>query len=142
MMKISKILIAGPHSSDKYKKKFANDARQRSEIVLVETITSLVVRKAKAGSRQFSHSDLDGMGSTPAIPDARNVPFLLWHERLNEASLPVRNTSRIAAFKTLSFKSIEDKIDIDELYLASQWDEEFKFRLRLLKKRCWMVDAV
>ncbi len=43
--------------------------------------------KAKEGS---SHSDLDCMGSIPAIPYARNVHFLLCNERfnLNEASLP------------------------------------------------------
>ncbi len=34
-----------------------------------------------------SHSDLDGMGSIPASPDARNVPLLLCQERFNEASL-------------------------------------------------------
>ena len=34
-----------------------------------------------------SHSDCDGMGSIPAIPNARNVPLLLCHERFNEASL-------------------------------------------------------
>ncbi len=30
------------------------------------------------------------MGSIPAVPDARNVPLLLCHERYNEASLPDR----------------------------------------------------
>jgi hypothetical protein len=44
--------------------------------------------KAKAVS---GHSDSDGMGSIPASPDARNVPFLLCQERFNEASLPVRS---------------------------------------------------
>ncbi len=32
--------------------------------------------------------DCDGMGSIPAIPEARYVPLLLCHERINEASLP------------------------------------------------------
>jgi hypothetical protein len=36
-----------------------------------------------------SHSDLDGVGSIPTIPNARYVPSLLFHERFNEASLPV-----------------------------------------------------
>ncbi len=36
-----------------------------------------------------SHSDLDSVGSIPAIPNARNVPSLLCRERFNEASLPV-----------------------------------------------------
>ncbi len=31
--------------------------------------------------RVQSHSDLDGVGSIPAIPDARYVPSLLCHER-------------------------------------------------------------
>ena len=30
----------------------------------------------------------DSMGSIPAIPEAQNVPLLLCHERINEASLP------------------------------------------------------
>ncbi len=34
-----------------------------------------------------SHSDLDGMDSIPASPDARNVPLLLCQERFNGASL-------------------------------------------------------
>ncbi len=34
-----------------------------------------------------SHSDPDRMGSSPAIPDARNVPLLLYDELFNEASL-------------------------------------------------------
>ncbi len=33
----------------------------------------------------------DGMGSIPAVPEARNVPLLLFHERSNEASLPRHN---------------------------------------------------
>ena len=44
--------------------------------------------KAKVGS---SLSDSDGMGSIPAILDARNVPLLLCHKRFNEASLPAVN---------------------------------------------------
>jgi hypothetical protein len=32
--------------------------------------------------------DCDGMGSIPAIPEARSVPLLLCHERFNEAGLP------------------------------------------------------
>ena len=35
-----------------------------------------------------SYSDLDGVGSIPAIPNARYVHSLLCHERFNEASLP------------------------------------------------------
>jgi hypothetical protein len=34
------------------------------------------------------------MGSIPAIPEARNVPVVLCHERFNEASLPA--TKRLA----------------------------------------------
>jgi hypothetical protein len=40
------------------------------------------------GESVSSHSDLDGMGSIPASPDALNVPLLLYQERFNEASLP------------------------------------------------------
>ncbi len=40
---------------------------------------------SQSGVQSF---DSDGMGSIPAIPDARNVPLLLCHERFNEASLP------------------------------------------------------
>ena len=36
-----------------------------------------------------SHSDSDGMGSIPAIPDAQNVPLLLCLELFNEARLLV-----------------------------------------------------
>jgi hypothetical protein len=43
----------------------------------------------KGESGVQSHSDLDGVGSIPAIPNARYVPSLLCHERFNEASLPV-----------------------------------------------------
>ena len=42
----------------------------------------------KGESGVQSHSDLDGVGSIPAIPNARYVPSLLCHERFNEASLP------------------------------------------------------
>jgi len=45
------------------------------------------VRRGESGVQSLF--DLDGMGSIPAIPDARNVPLLLCHERFNEAtSLP------------------------------------------------------
>jgi hypothetical protein len=40
-------------------------------------------------SRYNVHSDLDCVGSITAIPCTRYVPFLLCHERFNEASLPV-----------------------------------------------------
>ncbi len=45
-------------------------------------------RVVKGESGVQSHSDLDGVGSIPAIPNARYVPSLLCHERFNEASLP------------------------------------------------------
>ncbi len=41
--------------------------------------------KAKAES---SHSDFDGMGSIPAIPNARKVALLLCPGRFDKASLP------------------------------------------------------
>ena len=51
--------------------------------------------KAKAGS---SHSDSDGMRSIPAFPgpNAWNVPLLLCHEQLNEASLPVLDMNQLS----------------------------------------------
>ena len=45
-------------------------------------------RVVKGESGVQSHSDLDGVGSILAIPNARYVPCLLCHERFNEASLP------------------------------------------------------
>ena len=48
------------------------------------------MRRGESGVQSFDLED--GMGSIPAIPDARNVPLLLCHERFNEATscLPVR----------------------------------------------------
>ncbi len=40
----------------------------------------------KGESSVQSHSDLDGVGSIPAIPNARNVLSLLCHELFNESS--------------------------------------------------------
>ena len=40
-------------------------------------------------SARSSHSDSDGMGSIPTIPNAQIVPFLLCHERFDEACLSV-----------------------------------------------------
>ena len=48
-------------------------------------VTALLAYLAKAVS---SHSDLESMGSIPAIADARNVSMLLCQKRFNEASLP------------------------------------------------------
>ncbi len=45
-----------------------------------------VVGKGESGFQSKPGSD--GMGSIPAIPDARNVPLLLYHQLFNEASLP------------------------------------------------------
>ena len=45
-------------------------------------------RVVKGESGVQSHSDLDGVGSIPAIPNARYVPSLLCRERFNKASLP------------------------------------------------------
>ncbi len=45
-------------------------------------------RVVKGESGVQSHSDLDGVGSIPAIPNARYVPSALCHERYNEARLP------------------------------------------------------
>jgi hypothetical protein len=50
--------------------------------------------QAKAGVQ--SQPDPDGMSSTPAIPDTRSAPLLLFPDRLNEAGLLLvlhRNTS-------------------------------------------------
>ena len=56
-------------------------------------------RRRPVGGCETFTIDCDGMGSIPAIPEARNVLLLLCHchERFNEASLPglpVRNPSR------------------------------------------------
>ena len=46
-------------------------------------------RVVKGESSVQSHSYLDGVGSIPAIPNARYVPSLLCHERFSEVSLLV-----------------------------------------------------
>jgi hypothetical protein len=56
----------------------------------------------KGESGVQSHSDLDGVGSIPAIPNARYVPSLLCHELFNEASLPAYVTY-FAYFKYSEF---------------------------------------
>jgi hypothetical protein len=58
---------------------------QNVPIMLLKLFAGRVV-KGESGVQ--SHSDLDGVGSIPAIPNARYVPSLLCHERFNEASLP------------------------------------------------------
>ena len=60
-------------------------------IIIFLTIISVhnSVEWAKA-KNWYSHSDLHGVSSIPAIPFARNVPLLLWHELFNEASLPAK----------------------------------------------------
>jgi hypothetical protein len=45
-------------------------------------------RVVKGESSVQLHSNLDGVGSIPAIPNAQYVPSLLCHEQFNEASLP------------------------------------------------------
>ena len=49
-------------------------------------------RVVKGESCVQSHSDLDGVGSIPDIPNAQYVPSLLCHERFNESRLPVLST--------------------------------------------------
>jgi hypothetical protein len=50
--------------------------------------TNCLGRVVKGESGVQSHSDLDGVGSIPAIPNTLYVPSLLCHEQFNEASLP------------------------------------------------------
>ncbi len=64
----------------------AERARPPSFIVCVCRRTTLLAQLAKAKTRSSPKPDSDGMGSIPAIPDARNVPLLFCHERFNEAN--------------------------------------------------------
>ena len=67
-------------------------------VAVVSNIATVVwcLHLVKGESGVQSHSDLDGVGSIPAIPNARYVPSLLCHERFNEASLPVYHDTLIA----------------------------------------------
>ncbi len=78
--------------------------------LLTAPLALLAILKAES-----SHSDSDGMGSIPAIPDARNLPLLLCHEWFNEASLPAAGAEHVLRDRTSpggEYTEIDKDIDI------------------------------
>ncbi len=69
-------------------------------------------RVVKGESGVQSHSDLDGVGSIPAIPNARYVPSLLCHERFDEASLPVCRLTPVKIFFRLQLQIISPSVSL------------------------------